>query len=100
MYWRRSFLILIGGTWGKQCWSALDGRRLEDILHFGQIQLSDQGWESYAKIRRLAWVKSLTITLLKEGLDDSADIVQSVIEHFTRTEELFDNCNGEALIQS
>ena len=73
----------------------LDGRRLEDILHFGQIQLSDQGWESYAKIRRLAWVKSLTITLLKEGLDDSADIVQSVIEHFTRTEE-----RGGANIQS
>ena len=91
MYWRRSFLILIGGTWGKQCWSALDGRRLEDILHFGQIQLS----ASYAKICRLAWVKSLTITLLKEGLDDSADIVQSVIEHFTRTEE-----RGGANIQS
>ena len=26
------------------------------------LQLSGQGWESYAKIRRLAWVKSLTIT--------------------------------------
>ena len=57
----------------------MDGRRLEDILQFGQIQLSDQGWESYANIRTLAWVKSLTITLFKEGLDDSADIVQSVI---------------------
>ena len=88
MYWRRSFLILIGGTWGKQCWSAFKFNSI-------QIQLSDQGWESYAKIRRIAWVKSLTITLLKEGLDDSADIVQSVIEHFTRTEE-----GGGANIQS
>ena len=35
--------------------------------------------------------------MLKEGLDDSTDILQSVIEHFTRTEELFVNCNREAL---
>ena len=35
--------------------------------------------------------------MLKEGLDDSADIVQSVIEHFTHIEELFVNCNVEAL---
>ena len=35
--------------------------------------------------------------MLKEGLDDSADIVRPVIEHFTRTEELFVNCNREAL---
>ena len=62
-----------------------------------KFNLSHQGWESYAEIRRLAWVKSLAITLLKEGLDDSADIVQSVIEHFTHIEELFVNCNVEAL---
>ena len=61
------------------------------------LQLSGRGWESYAKIRRLAWVKSLTITLVKEGLEESADFVQPVIKHFTRTEELFVNCNGEAL---
>ena len=35
--------------------------------------------------------------MLKEGRDDSADIDQPVIEHFTRTEELFVNCNREAL---
>ena len=48
-----------------------------------------------AHLMLIAWVKFLTITLLKEGLDDSADIVQSVIEHFTRTEE-----RGGANIQS
>ena len=61
------------------------------------LQLPGQGWKSYAKIRRLAWVKSLTITLLKEGPEESAEFVQPVIQHFTRAEELFVNCNGEWL---
>ena len=61
------------------------------------LQLPGQGWKSYAKIRRLAWVKSLTITLIKEGLEESADFVVPLIQHFTRAEELFVNCNGEAM---
>ena len=35
--------------------------------------------------------------MLKEGRNDSSDIDQPVIVHSTHTEELFVNCNGEAL---
>ena len=35
--------------------------------------------------------------MIKEGLEESADFVVPLIQHFTRAEELFVNCNGEAM---
>ena len=48
--------------------------------------------DSFSKIRRLSWIKSVTITLLPGRELENCD---AIVNHFTRMEELFVNDGGE-----
>ena len=55
-----------------------------------QLSLSGQGLKGFAKIRRLAWVKSVQIRLSGKGFENHATSeLQTVIHHWTRLEEVF-----------
>ena len=71
-----------------QRWSEVGGH--PSLWSNFPLHLSVQRMKDYAKIQRLAWVKSLTITF-EQGFDfeECAAVIQPVIEPFNRAEELF-----------
>ena len=71
-----------------QRWSEVGGH--PSLWSNFPLHLSGQRMKDYAKIQRLAWVKSLTITF-EQGFDfeECAAVIQPVIEPFNRAEELF-----------